>query len=345
MGKKFHLASKDRLGVLRTINNVAVFVRFAIDRGIDPEKILAGSGIHVGELDDPHRIITTAQELRIGRTLARLAPEPLVGFDLGTHHHLISKGKLGMAAMCCETAREALQMVVDNMDLVSSYFQYDIKAEGKHGRVRMKALVNDDYFHRSLFETEMVSLYTICAMLMDDKDIFKEMHIAYPAPAYGSRYARYFRCPVRFDAPEHLIFFDPAGLDKRLRHANPLTRKMLEEECRKLSNRLNTDVTVKDKIHHELTFSGRDYPTFAQLSQRINMPERTVRRRLAQEGTSYRKIVCEIRMQRAMELLSQSELSMEQIAEELGYSETAGFYHAFESWTGSAPATYRRDLH
>ena len=344
MGKKFHLVSKDRLGVLRTINNVAVFVRFAVDQGIDPEKILAGSGIHMNELDDPHRIITTAQELRIARRLARFAPAPLVGFDLGPHHHLISKGKLGMAAMCCETAREALAMAINNIDLISSYFQYEIEAEGKNGRVRMKALVDDDHFHQSLFETEMVSVYTICAMLMDDQEIFKEMHVAYSAPIYGPRYEAYFRCPVRFDSSHHLIFFDATRLDKPLKHANPLTRKILEEECRELSDRLNTDVTVKDKIRHELTFSGKDYPTLSQLSQRINMPERTVRRRLAQEGTSYRKIVSEVRMQRAMELLSQSELSMEQISEALGYSETAGFYHAFKSWTGVAPATYRRDF-
>jgi len=82
MSEKFHIISKGTLSVLRPINNVAVFVRAAGEYGIDPEKILAGSGIKMSELDDPLRIITTEQEIMIGRKLAQLAPSPLSGLEL-----------------------------------------------------------------------------------------------------------------------------------------------------------------------------------------------------------------------------------------------------------------------
>ena len=342
MGEKFHIKSKGTLSVLRSINNVAVFVNAAGEYGINPKDILAGSGIKMSDLDDPHRIITAAQEIMVGRKLAQLAPAHISGLDLGPHHHLISKGKLGMAAMCCETAFDALKLMLNYIDLASTYFQYDLTVDGKKGRVRFKELVSLDDFRLYIFETELVSLHTICAMIMDDVHVFQEMHLAYPAPDYAARYEKIFHCPVFFDAPEHLITFDATQLDKPLKHANPLTKKVLEQECRQLCQRLNEHATVKDKIRHELMFSEGDFPTLDQLACRINMPERTIRRKLTAEGTSYKDILSDIRKQKALELIAAGDCSMDKIASRLGYSDVASFYHAFKTWTGTTPASYRK---
>jgi AraC-like DNA-binding protein len=318
-----------------------VFVRAAGEYGIAPKEILAGSGIKMSELDDPLRIITTEQEIIVGRKLAQLAPAPLSGLDLGQHHHLISKGKLGMAAMCCETAFDALKLMLNYIDLASSYFQYDLTVENKKGYVRLKELVSMYDFRLYVFETELVSLYTICGMIMDDVHIFREIHLAYPAPDYAARYEKIFHCPVFFDAPEHLLMFDATMLNKPLKHANPLTRKVLEQECRQLCERLNENATVKDKIRHELLFTEEGFPTLDQLSHRINMPERTIRRKLTAEGTSYKDILSDIRKQKALELIATGDCSMGKIASQLGYSDVTSFYHAFKTWTGKTPANYR----
>lgn len=342
MSEKIHIKSKGTLSVLRPINNVAVFVRAAEEYGINPKDILVGSGIKMSELDDPLRIITTEQEIMVARRLAQLAPPKICGLDLGIHHHLISKGKLGMAAMCCETGLDALKFMLDYIDLTSTYFQYDLTADGKKGRVRMKGLVKLDDFGIYVFETEAVSLYTICAMILDNGHVFDEMHIAYPAPAYAARYEKIFQCPVFFDASEHQLLFDASLLYKPLKHANPLVLKVLEQECRQLCQRLNERATVREKIRHELMFLEEDYPTLDQLAQRINMPERTIRRKLTAEGTSYKDILSAIREQRALAMIAAKNLSMKKIAEKLGYSEVASFYHAFKTWTGKTPANYRK---
>ena len=329
MSEKLHIRSKGSLSVLRSINNVAVFVNAAGEYGINPKDILAGSGIKMSEI-------------MVGRKLAQLAPAHISGLDLGPHHHLISKGKLGMAAMCCETAFDALKLMLNYIDLASTYFQYDLTVDGKKGRVRFKELVSLDDFRLYIFETELVSLHTICAMIMDDVNVFQEMHLAYPAPDYAARYEKIFYCPVFFDASEHLITFDATQLDKPLKHANPLTKKVLEQECRQLCQRLNDNVSVKDKIRHELLFVEGDFPALDQLAHRINMPERTIRRKLTAEGTSYKDILSDIRKRKALELIAAGDCSMDKIADKLGYSEVASFYHAFKTWTGTTPASYRK---
>jgi AraC-like DNA-binding protein len=339
--EKIHLKSKGTLNVRRPINNVAVFVRVGREFGIDPRQLLEGSGIGLQELDDPFLIITTAQEIMVGRRLTQLAPASLNGLDLGQHHHLISKGKLGMAAMCCETALDALSLLFIYIDLAATYFQYDLRVDKSKGTVRLKELVNLRGFRRYVFETEIVSLHTICTMILDDAQVFSEIRIAYPAPDYAARYREIFGCPVIFDAPEHLLLFEAAILDRPLRHANPLTKKVLEEECRQLCRRLNENTSLSNRIRHEFLLADGGFPTLDQLAHRINMTERTVRRRLAVEGTSYKGILSEVRRQKALELIASGDFSMEEIARKLGYSDVVAFYHAFKTWTGTTPAACR----
>jgi AraC-like DNA-binding protein len=342
MNDKFHIRSRPDLCILRSINDVAVFVRAARQYGIDSHELLAGSGIEIGELDDPHRIITVEQEIAVGRRLAQLAPVPWIGLELGQHHHLFSKGKLGMAAMCCETVRDAFKLMMSYIELSSTYVQFDITVKGNLGFIRLKELVHIKNLRRFMCETEIVSIHTIGALIMDDINFFKELHIAYAAPDYAARYKEAFHCPVVFDAPEHLIIFDAELLDKPMKLANSLTRKVLEQECRQLCQRLNEQKTIKDKIRHELLFKDADFPTLDQLARRINIPERTIRRKLTTEGTSYKDILADIRKHHALELIQTTNFSMDKIAELLCYSDTASFHHAFKTWTGTTPASYRK---
>jgi AraC-like DNA-binding protein len=69
---------------------------------------------------------------------------------------------------------------------------------------------------------------------------------------------------------------------------------------------------------------------------------RTLRRWLHQEGTSWRRVVDGVRLERSVELLQNSPLSVSDISYELGYSDPAHFTRAFRRWTGECPLAYRR---
>jgi AraC-like DNA-binding protein len=71
------------------------------------------------------------------------------------------------------------------------------------------------------------------------------------------------------------------------------------------------------------------------------MSSRTLRRRLDEEGTSFRSLLEEVRQALAEELLATGGLSLEEIAERLGYGEVSNFIHAFKRWKGVPPRQYR----
>lgn len=71
---------------------------------------------------------------------------------------------------------------------------------------------------------------------------------------------------------------------------------------------------------------------------------RTLQRQLAQQGISYSRLVQEVRLQQALELLKNSELKLVEISELLGYSDASHFSRAFKKWTGFSPSQFRRML-
>ena len=84
------------------------------------------------------------------------------------------------------------------------------------------------------------------------------------------------------------------------------------------------------------------FPDLEEAARRLRVSSRTLRRHLSQAGTTFQAVRDEVRRTRSTVLLEQSRLSIEDVAEELGFSDAAGFARAFQRWTGETPSNYRR---
>jgi len=342
MDKALYLRSRGIIPVYRPINVLAATVNIARRYGVDAETLLAGSSIESSDIDDPHKIITTQQELYVYRRFQELIPEPGIGLELGRSFDVCDTGKLGLASMCCDNFLEAIHLVVSYLELSSSFVQYHVWSEGDTVYSALHELIGDHDIRQLIFDIELASLYTIASFALERKKVFKEITVAYPPPTYADRYQRIFHCPVRFNAPRHLIAMDAGLLMKPMKMANPLVKKMLADECAQLSERLRDETSLADKIRHEIVLGGLPYPTLEQLARRINLSPRTIRRRLSREATSYKDILSDMRLKQALGLIQSTDLSIEQIAFRLGYHDSSNFCHAFKNWFGCTPGSLRK---
>jgi AraC-like DNA-binding protein len=194
---------------------------------------------------------------------------------------------------------------------------------------------------RAVCEAEVSSLHCMARLGHGSEGVFKEIRFDYPRPPYAEKYTELFQCNVVFDAPCHTLVFDADNLEKPLKLANPLVRHAMEQECRRLLPLLKQHESMTHRIHQELSSQKEGFSTLDQLARRFSLSPRTLRRRLVDEGTSYNAILAEIRQGRAIELLTTTRLSMENVASHLGFSEVSSFYRAFKSWTGSTPIRFR----
>ena len=89
--------------------------------------------------------------------------------------------------------------------------------------------------------------------------------------------------------------------------------------------------------------SSDRFPGAAQVAGQLGMSLRTLHRRLANDGLSYRSILDGVPQRLVTELLKNTTLMIDQIAERVGFSNATSVRKAFVKWTGRPPIAVRRE--
>ena len=100
-------------------------------------------------------------------------------------------------------------------------------------------------------------------------------------------------------------------------------------------------IQVRERLFNELMKNGK-LPRLEPTATALGLEDHTLRRRLKKEGMSYSELCAIARQDLAIKLLSQKDLSIENVATSLGYAELSSFTRAFKTWTGMTPLKYRQ---
>jgi AraC-like DNA-binding protein len=200
---------------------------------------------------------------------------------------------------------------------------------------------------RFLIERDVAAIHVIQRELLPSATSLSRVTFAFPPPPpqYLYRYEEVFGLLPRFGAPEHTAVFDGANLDQPLPQAEQLTAEQAEAQCRGLVRErrpADAQPSMADRVRAVLRDTPDAPPTLGQVAAALHQSTRTLRRRLAAEGASYRNLLDEVRERLAAALLQDGALTVEDIAQRLGYAETASFTHAFRRWTGVGPRAHRQ---
>lgn len=148
-------------------------------------------------------------------------------------------------------------------------------------------------------------------------------------------------CPA-FGQADNRVVFERHFLDLPLPGANLEVARACEEQCRALLARRQVRGGLAGRIRDRLLRTPGHLPDMQTLAMELHLTVRTLRRRLDDEGSSYRLLLDEVRQALAEELLATGAIRLEEIAERLGYGEVSNFIHAFRRWKGMTPRQYRQ---
>lgn len=312
---------------------------------IDP--VLAGSGLSPSDLQTPARLITPEQEQQVFANTVALAGDPLVGLKLGQRMRVSAYGQLGYAMLSAPTLLDALQVMLAFPVLLGSYFRLQLESL-PDGLLALRA----DHYHEApalqLFNVELC-LSSIKAMLDDALGRplpLQAVHLSGELPAHAEHYPDFFgTCPVQVGQSAERLVFAADALQASLPLAEPVTHFEAVRHCRSVQDSFRPEASpLISQLSAQLEQQLDAPPSLEQLAAQLHCTSRTLRRHLQRAGCGYQQLLDRLRFQRAKLLLNREQVPIYAIAEQLGFSETASFRHAFQRWSGTTPRAWRQQL-
>jgi len=172
-------------------------------------------------------------------------------------------------------------------------------------------------------------------------DAIQRVFFAYGAPDYYREYERVFGAPVRFERPFSGIVMSRALLDRPAPHADRDVQLAIQSVAEKRLRRIVRAKPHAWVVRQFLLKRLPDRVTMDVAARSLGFSVRTLRRQLASEGTSFRELEYAALGTASQWLLRDPQRTTQQIALELGFSDTAAFRHAFKRWTGQTPGRFR----
>lgn len=333
----------------RSNASARLLVEYGQEQGLDADTLIAGTGLSRVQLEDPAAEVSATQELRIvANLLDALHDRPGMGLEVGMRYSFSSYGLWGFGVISSATARDAIKLGLRFLPLTYAFTQVSYK-EG-HGQSTLTFLGPDlrPQTRRFLLERDMAAAVRLMHETVGDEFRLVAMTLRSGKPPPASTRARMERLAgtaITWNAPSDSIVAERSLLGHRLPQANLATAAMCERACAELMERRRATMSTADLVRYHLASAPANHPpSLPEAARLLNLSERTLKRRLLEEGHSFRTLLAESRAQRARSLVLNESLSLTEIAEFLGFSDLSSFSQAFKRWYGASPDKMRQSV-
>lgn len=316
----------------------------ADEYGISADALLRSTGLSREMLEDAHTKTSVDQYLIACNNAIRLCADPELPFRIGKRLHLSAYGLYGFALLCSPTVRDGFTLGVRYHSLATPIFSI-----GWRETLDSFIWTFPNEAARGLSPT--LRQFLLAQQLMQHvthvQDISRSdrrprhVAIAHGEPVHAPLYSRYLQCQVSFHAEVTEIFYDLSVLDERPPLTNRVTLAMLRDTCERLIGRDRADEGIASDVARVLMQRPGQFPSMSEVAFELGMTPRTLRRRLSDEGETFTRIFDQIRCDLATKYLSQSNFTVADVSDLLGFDDATNFRRSFRRWTGKAPSAFR----
>lgn len=332
-----------RAGPRRSINIVLLLIELGQAKGMSAAEVLEGTGLRPADLTDPAKTMSFDQEFTLIRNLqAHCGDAPGLGLDAGELYRFTSLTWFGFAMLSSATLRQAFDLSVRYANLGMSLVR--VAHDGNAQDLRI-AFADDELpadVRRFAVERTLAVGLTAYGRLLGRQVIPLSLELAFPAPGPGIEfYARRLGVTPTFNAARSRVILSARDADEPLANGNALAFSLAEHHGRELAAAAEADRSMAARVRRCIALNPVTNSEMRKVAAEFCMSERTLRRHLQLEGTSFACLCEQVRESLAEQLLTMQRLPVEQVALRLGYAETSSFIHAFKRWKGTTPHVFR----
>jgi AraC-like DNA-binding protein len=309
--------------------------------GVSVRELIAGVGLDGRDLTHPDERLLIPIAERIAVRAVALTGEPALGWLVGLQMRVSAYGYLGFAAMVAPTAGAALDLIVRFTPTRTNAVSMRLVREGN-----LATLVIDELAPlgaaREMIVIALMESTRQVGRALTGRAIRGRFEVAAPEPPYFARLTRQGEFPdVHFRCPAHRLVFEASILEHPLILADPAALRLATDNCERelatVRDARHTSARVRALIARHGGFDG----TVESVAEQLGCSARTLRRRLAAEGTTFSAMLDDARQTEGLHLVASSSMSLGAIAKRLGYVSHASFGRAYRRWTGYMPSENR----
>lgn len=265
---------------------------------------------------------------------------PTGGLRLGEQASLASFGVLGYLVMSSANLGQVIRMMQRYERVVMRLGETTLALQGS--QVRLAWGLHGNKVHPVLEDLILAAWLKLGRWLLGRDLVPDAVHLTHRAAEHAQDYERWFGCPVVLGSATAGLVFPAAWLDLPVLHADPQMHAWMVERASAQMSALAGDGPWRQKvvaILPELMASQR--ATLGGAAAALGLGERSLRRRLQEEGSGFAALLQQERQALACRYLRDTSHGVLDIALALGYAEHSAFSVAFKQWFGMTPSDYR----
>tara|TARA_B110000503_G_scaffold141500_1_gene235271 strand:+ start:3868 stop:4914 length:1047 start_codon:yes stop_codon:yes gene_type:complete len=328
-----------------TTHYVVVILRHARRLGLDVDNIINDIGIPLELSNIEDKWISNDRFAALVKRLWQETKNESFGLDPVPM-------RIGSWALACDfmLTAETLGELYRRGEHIFSYLSPDssglnFTTSGDTASIFVKVYAGEQDPSHFLAEFMTVVWHRFANWTIDENIQLQKAFFSYPRPHHSHVYDQLFQCDLEFDQEQIGFSFSKKYLDKKITRTRPELKNWLQNSPADLLYLPGKESSIKSqivKILAQYLHERRRFPSFESVCSDLFLGPQAVRRRLADEGSSYQQIKDSLRQSLARQLLTNPEIPILEISQRTGFTEPAAFSRAFKKWTGANPAEYRK---
>lgn len=310
------------------------------DAGVSSDDFLLRAEIAAGRVADVNGWFSEEEFDRLMMLALTVTADPAFGLRWGERSPMMQYDLLTPLVAQAPSLRVSIENILRFQSILAERDEVTFGERNDTGVLSCNPLGVQEAVLRMRGETVVTSLLRMLRYLgvLADQSCLR-VTFPYERPAHGAEYDRIFGERAHFGERSFSIVFPRAWLDHPASNRNAELHRLLEEQAEHWRARMLNQLPVTRQLARHLGAAPPGSIEMPRAARALGLSERSLRRKLAAEGTSYAELVDNTRVERARQLLAEGK-PIKLVAAQVGFASVNAFHRAFKRWTGSSPGKH-----
>ena len=324
------------------ISSIKPLVKFMVGQGITLQALLAGTHISLSDFTQPNQTILFEQYIKLIINARALSPISEYALILGEQFFIHHDDLLACRVMSSDNTLAAMELLTQYQNLFTPLLDLNLEMHKEYAvfYINEKIPLGDALPH--FLEYSCSVLYALGKFSLGKKDIKLEFEFSYENPCENNEFEVFFANPVRFNCMTNRILIPINTLQQPIIFSNKTAALENENLCKQQLIQINHDQLIMRQVKQCIRSLPFKEISLELLAQKLCMSPRSLRRHLQVQGVSYKILLEEQRKRIALRHMEKQDISLEKLANLLGYNNASSFSRAFKKWFGVSPQHYKQ---